>query len=101
MGETQREPILEDIKSQLETITSLTREICEQIDNLHYRLDKDLTSDKPRECEKVAAEKPTPNLRFDMYKLANISISNLESIVKNIVSFKAKMVDLRTKADHP
>ena len=101
MSTQKEEPILEDVRDKLQRILSYTYAIDEDIDNLHYRLDKNLASDQPHLEAKTESTLPTPNLRFDMNKLADKSLETLESIMKNIASFKNKMVNLRTKAAHP
>ena len=101
MSTQKEEPILEDVRDKLQRILSYTYAIDEDIDNLHYRLDKNLASDLPHSDAKTEPTPLVPNLRFDMNKLADKSLETLESIMQNIASFKNKMVDLRTKAAHP
>jgi len=87
----EREPVLKDVRDNLETILDLADNIRFSLNTVHDMIDKDLYADlKVHPLAKKLPEAP-PNLRFDMDKISKDAIKVLEEILKELSLLKSKL----------
>jgi len=92
-GKCEREPVLEDVRTKLDTIFNLARRVVIGVSVIDEIIDVDLNAGLnttiPSE-EKSDKQKP-PNLRFDMNNMADNVIAELEEALNNIKQVQSKL----------
>jgi len=88
----KREPVLKDIRDNLQKIVDLSERVVVELNTVHDMLDKDIFADQKAlvQAESKPEEK-SPNIRFDMNQMSSYAIEKLEEAIKSLDTLQGKI----------